>query len=88
MRVGAVTLAVLAVIASGCSKGPDRGDGATGQNTFATVVDTRSGAVTELSDPVTGVDGGTIAIWLRGYTDFRSAAPAVVRTDALPALTC
>jgi hypothetical protein len=65
---------------------PDEG---TQQNTFATVVDTRSGAVAYLPYFVAGGGGGTIAIGMGdnlGRTG--PSAVGVVRTDALPPLAC
>lgn len=55
-------------------------------DTSATVVDTRSGAVTYLSDRVADADGGTIALEL-GSNKFKTM-PGVVRSDALPPITC
>ena len=55
-------------------------------DTSATVVDTRSGAVTSAAEFVTGADGGTIAMQLQ-ENKFISF-PGIVRSDALPPLSC
>jgi len=61
-----------------------------GADTHATVVDTRSGAVTYLSDQVTAADGGTIALSVQHGPGgkFAPTYPVVIRTDQLPPLTC
>jgi hypothetical protein len=53
--------------------------------TNTTVVDTRTGAVTYLHESVAGAGGGTMAMHLEAGT---SDTPAVVRSDALPPLSC
>ena len=58
---------------------------ATGQ-TNTTVVDTRAGAVTYLRESVAGADGGTIATHLEAGA--RKTAAGVVRSSALPPLSC
>jgi hypothetical protein len=58
------------------------------QATFATVVDTRSGAVTYLHNEVAGADGGTIAMDLGKLRKVSASIPGVVRSDALPPLSC
>jgi hypothetical protein len=66
-----------------------RPDQRTQQNSFATVVDTRSGAVTYLPYFVVGGGGGTIAIGMG--VDVGKHGPSVagtVHTDALPPLSC
>jgi hypothetical protein len=62
------------------------GDGDTPeQATSATVVDTRSGAVTFLPNVVAGADGGTIAMRLAPNPAKGGASTlGVIRSDALP----
>jgi hypothetical protein len=55
-------------------------------DTRATVVDTRSGAVTYLNDRVIDADGGTIALDL-GTSKF-ATAPGVLRAEKLEPQTC
>ena len=57
-------------------------------DTYATVVDTRSGGVTYLRAWVGGADGGTIAVGLGGTLKRLPSSAGVVRTDALPPLSC
>jgi hypothetical protein len=66
------------------------GDGDTPeQATFATVVDTRSGAVTFLPNVVGGADGGIIAMHLAPNPGQGGASTlGVVRSVALPPLSC
>jgi hypothetical protein len=67
----------------------DKGRGDNKGDTFATVVDTRSGALTYLPNPVGGANNGTIAVGLGPQLIKQEPASAgVVRTAALPALTC
>jgi hypothetical protein len=66
-----------------------RPDERTQQSTFATVVDTRSGAVTYLPYVVAGGGGGTIAIGMGDNVGRNGASAAgAVRVDALPPLAC
>jgi hypothetical protein len=59
------------------------------QDTLATVVDVRSGAVTFLNHYVAGVDGGTIGIRLRtGPGKLADSIAGVLRSDALPPIFC
>jgi hypothetical protein len=59
------------------------------QDTLATVVDVRSGAVTFLNQYVAGVDGGTIGIRLRtGPGKLAGSIAGVLRSDALPPIFC
>ncbi|MGH3642572.1 MAG: hypothetical protein ACRDUX_26495 [Mycobacterium sp.] len=59
------------------------------QDTFATVVDVRSGAVTFLNQYVAGVDGGTIGLRLRtGPGKLAGSIAGVLRSDALPPIFC
>lgn len=66
----------------------DRGRGDGKYDTFATVIDTRSGASTYLHESVGGADGGTIAMGLGGNLKNLPTRAGVVRADALPPLTC
>ena len=66
----------------------DRGRGDGKYDTFATVIDTRSGAFTYLHESVGGADGGTIAMGLGGNLKNLPTTAGVVRADALPPLTC
>jgi hypothetical protein len=59
----------------------------TGQ-TNTTVVDTRTGAVTYLHESVAGADGGTLALDLDLPASKRHDIAGVVRSDALPPLSC
>jgi hypothetical protein len=66
-----------------------RPDQRTQQNSFATVVDTRSGAVTYLPYFVAGGGGGTMAIGMGDNVGRNGpSAVGVVRADALPPLAC
>jgi hypothetical protein len=56
--------------------------------TNTTVVDTRSGAVTFLHESVAGADGGTIAMNLEAGASKIAEIAGVVRSDALPPLSC
>jgi len=58
------------------------------QHTVATVVDTRSGAVTFLRNVVAGADGGTMAMRLANPRKAGASAVGVVRSDALSPLSC
>jgi hypothetical protein len=68
--------------------GKGHGAGTTGSDTAATVVDTRSGAVTYLSNRVAGADGGAIAFHLGQRPSKDLSMPGLVRSDALQPLTC
>jgi hypothetical protein len=69
--------------------GRGRPGGPAEHGTFATVVDTRSGAVTFLRNVVAGADGGTIALRLGANSaEGGASAMGVVRSDALPRLSC
>ncbi len=57
-------------------------------DTFATVVDTRSGAITYLRNPVGDADGETIAVGLGGNLKSLPTSTGVVRSGALPPLSC
>ena len=65
------------------------------EDSFATVVDARSGAVTGLpqrivgmSDHIAGADGGSIALQLSVPGNKAESIAGVVRSDALPPLSC
>jgi hypothetical protein len=66
------------------------GHGRKGSNASATVVDTRSGAVTRVDPWVVGADGGTIGLSVQYGPGGKTAPfyPVVLRTDLLPPLTC
>jgi hypothetical protein len=57
-------------------------------DTSATVIDTRSGALTYLRPPVGGADGGTIAVGLGAIMKQPPTSTGVLRVDELPPLTC
>ena len=57
-------------------------------DTYATVVDTRSGAVTYLRESVGGAGGGTIAVGFGGTLKRLPSSAGILRTDALPPLSC
>ncbi|WP_123024984.1 hypothetical protein [Mycolicibacterium stellerae] len=57
-------------------------------DTFATVIDTRSGALTYLRPSVGGADGGTIAVGIGATMKEPPTSAGVLRVDALPPLTC
>jgi hypothetical protein len=59
-----------------------------GADTRATVVDTRSGAVTYLNDRVVAADGGTVTFAMQPGGKLAPVFPSVVRADELPALGC
>ena len=59
-----------------------------GADTHATVVDTRSGAVTYLNDRVVAADGGTVTFAMQPGGKFAPIFPSVVRADELPVLSC
>jgi hypothetical protein len=74
--------------------GKGRG-GIAGPDTYATVVDTRSGAVTYApvrakvrTDLLAGADGATIALLLRAAPGKGGYLAGVVRSDALPPVFC
>jgi hypothetical protein len=56
--------------------------------TAATVIDTRSGALTYLRPSVGGADGGTIAVGLGATGKGPPTNTGVVRVDTLPPLSC
>ena len=66
----------------------DRGRTDNTSDTAATVVDTRSGALTYLRPSVGGANGGTIAVGLGATGKQPPTNAGVVRVDALPPLTC
>jgi hypothetical protein len=66
----------------------DRGRPGDDLDTFATVIDTRSGALTYLRPSVGGADGGTIAVGLGVTMKQPPTNAGVLRVDALPPLTC
>ena len=66
----------------------DRGRPGDNYDTFATVVDTRSGALTYLRPSVGGADGGTIAVGMGATMKAPPTSVGVLRVDALPPLTC
>lgn len=66
----------------------DRGRPGDDYDTSATVIDTRSGALTYLRPSVGGADGGTIAVGLGATTKELPTSAGVVRADSLPALIC
>jgi hypothetical protein len=57
-------------------------------DTFATVIDSRSGAHTYLSQWVGGANGGTIGVGFGGTVKSLPSSAGVVRVDALPPLSC
>jgi hypothetical protein len=66
----------------------DRGRPGDDLDTSATVIDTRSGALTYLRPSVGGADGGTIAVGLGVTMKQPPTSAGVLRVDALPPLTC
>jgi hypothetical protein len=66
----------------------DRGRIDNTPETAATVVDTRSGALTYLRPSVGGADGGTIAVGLGATGKEPPTNTGVVRVDTLPPLSC
>jgi hypothetical protein len=66
----------------------DRGRPGDSYDTFATVIDTRSGALAYLRPSVGGADGGTIAVGLGATMKELPTRAGVVRVDSLPPLTC
>ena len=66
----------------------DRGRNDDKYDTFATVVDTRSGARTYLRQSVGGANGGTIGVGYGGTVKNIPSSAGVVRIDALPPLSC
>lgn len=66
----------------------ERGRPGDNHDTFATVVDTRSGALTYLRPSVGGADGGTIAVGMGATMKAPPTSAGVLRVDALPPLTC
>jgi hypothetical protein len=57
-------------------------------DTFATVIDARSGAHTYLAQSVGGANGGTIGVGFGGTGKTLPSSAGVVRVDALPPLSC
>ena len=57
-------------------------------DTYATVIDTRSGALTYLRSSVGGANGGTIAVGIGATVKELPTSTGVVRVDALPPLSC
>src|SRR3954470_10010015 len=66
----------------------DKGRPGDDVDTSATVIDTRSGALTYLRPSVGGADGGTIAVGLGATMKQPPSSAGVLRVDALPPLTC
>src|SRR3954463_2386100 len=66
----------------------DKGRPGDDVDTSATVIDTRSGALTYLRPSVGGADGGTIALGLGATMKQPPTSAGVLRVDALPPLTC
>ncbi len=66
----------------------DRGRQDDRYDTFATVVDTRSGALTYLRQSVGGANGGTVGVGYGGTLKKLPTNVGVVRVDALPPLSC
>ena len=66
----------------------ERGRHGDSYDTFATVIDTRSGALTYLRPSVGGADGGTIAVGMGATMKEPPTSAGVLRVDALPLLTC
>lgn len=62
--------------------------GDTAGQTNTTVVDTRTGAMTYLHESVAGADGGTIAMRLKAGSRNVAEISGVVRSSALPQLSC
>jgi hypothetical protein len=58
------------------------------QDTSATLVDSRSGALTYLRPSVGGANGGTIALAIGATRKQLPTAAGVIRVDALPPLSC
>ena len=57
-------------------------------DTFSTVVDTRTGALTYLRQSVGGANGGTIGVGFGGTLKQLPSVAGVARVDALPPLSC
>ncbi len=57
-------------------------------DTYATVIDTRSGALTYLRSSVGGANGGTIAVGIGATMKELPTRTGVVSVDALPPLSC
>jgi len=66
----------------------DRGRQDDKHDTYATVVDTRSGALTYLRPTVGGANGGTIAVGIGATLKDLPTSAGVLRVDALPPLSC
>jgi hypothetical protein len=66
----------------------DRGRQDDKHDTYATVVDTRSGALTYLRPTVGGANGGTIAVGIGATLKDLPTSAGVLRVDVLPPLSC
>lgn len=66
----------------------DRGRPDDDYETSATVIDTRSGALTYLRPSVGGADGGTIALGLGAPMKELPTSAGVLQADSLPAVIC
>jgi hypothetical protein len=66
----------------------DRGRDDQMHDTYATLVDSRSGALTYLRAPVGGANGGTIALAIGATSKELPTTTGVIRVDALPPLSC
>ncbi len=66
----------------------DRGRPGDNYDTFATLVDTRSGALAYLGPSVGGADGGTIAVGMGATMKKPPTSAGVLRVDDLPPLNC
>ncbi len=66
----------------------DRGRPGDSDDTFATLIDTRSGALAYLGPSVGGADGGTIAVGIGATMKEPPTRAGVLRVDDLPPLTC
>jgi hypothetical protein len=66
----------------------DRGRDDDKHDTYATIVDSRSGALTYLRPAVGGANGGTIAMGIGATMKELPTSTGVLRADALPPLSC
>jgi hypothetical protein len=66
----------------------DRGRDDQMHDTYATLIDSRSGALTYLRAPVGGANGGTIALAIGATSKELPTTTGVIRVDALPPLSC
>ena len=57
-------------------------------DTSATIIDSRSGAVTYLRETVGGADGGTVAVGFGGNLKRLPTRAGIVRADTLPPFSC